>query len=159
MPPAYRQRDGNGLTHRWSGPRRRYNSLVVERRACAAAAAQRQYVSPMRKLTLIISVALCASLVANSLLLRRAARLDATIRWERAQAQREGEAQADVDYAAGQPCWYVVGDFGGVPPEKAGRRLVKSGCMTSEHRSTFAWAYNARIDERVNAAGVSATGR
>jgi hypothetical protein len=29
------------LTLRWSGPRRRYTSLAVERRACAAAAAQR----------------------------------------------------------------------------------------------------------------------
>ncbi len=33
------------ITRRWSGPRRRYTSLAVERRACAAAAAQRHYVS------------------------------------------------------------------------------------------------------------------
>src|SRR6478672_798392 len=30
-----------GITRRWSGPRRRYTSPAVERRACAAAAAQR----------------------------------------------------------------------------------------------------------------------
>src|SRR5688572_23828338 len=30
-----------GITRRWSGPRRRYTSLAVERPACAAAAAQR----------------------------------------------------------------------------------------------------------------------
>src|SRR5438094_2176230 len=34
------------ITRRWSGPRRRYTSLAVERRACAAAAAQRHYVRP-----------------------------------------------------------------------------------------------------------------
>jgi hypothetical protein len=32
------------ITRRWSGPRRRYTSLAAERRACAAAAAQRPYV-------------------------------------------------------------------------------------------------------------------
>ncbi len=32
------------ITRRWSGPRRRYTSLAVERRACAAAAAQRHFV-------------------------------------------------------------------------------------------------------------------
>ena len=35
---------GSGITRRWSGPRRRYTSLAVARRACAAAAAQRHYV-------------------------------------------------------------------------------------------------------------------
>src|SRR5687767_4099050 len=35
------------ITSRWSGPRRRYNSLTVARRACAAAAAQRHYVMPL----------------------------------------------------------------------------------------------------------------
>jgi hypothetical protein len=35
-----------GITRRWSGPRRRYTSVAVERRACAAAAAQRHYVMP-----------------------------------------------------------------------------------------------------------------
>src|SRR5436309_10242525 len=34
----------------WSGPRRRYTSLAVERRVCAAAAAQRPYVSLPRTL-------------------------------------------------------------------------------------------------------------
>jgi hypothetical protein len=33
-----------GITRRWNGPRRRYTSSAVERRACAAAAAQRHYV-------------------------------------------------------------------------------------------------------------------
>src|SRR4051794_12010139 len=33
------------MTRRWSGPRRRYPSLAVERRGCAAAAAQQYYVS------------------------------------------------------------------------------------------------------------------
>jgi hypothetical protein len=41
--PAWRHGRG-GITRRWSGPRRRYTSLAVERRACAAAAAQRPYV-------------------------------------------------------------------------------------------------------------------
>jgi hypothetical protein len=35
-----------GITRRWSGPRRWYNSPEVERRVCAAAAAQRHYVIP-----------------------------------------------------------------------------------------------------------------
>src|SRR4051794_33437482 len=39
------------ITRRWSGPRRRYTLLAVDRRACAAAAAQRHYV--MRLLTAI----------------------------------------------------------------------------------------------------------
>src|SRR4051812_2477355 len=34
----------DGITHRWSGPRRRYTALAAERRACAAAAAQRHSV-------------------------------------------------------------------------------------------------------------------
>ena len=33
------------IVFRWSGPRRRYTLLAVERRTCAAAAAQRHYVS------------------------------------------------------------------------------------------------------------------
>ena len=113
----------------------------------------------MRKLILIISAILCASLVANGVLLHRAARLRAASEWERTWAQREGEGQADADYAAAQPCWCVVGDFAGVPPEKAGRRVIKFGCLTSEYRSAFARAYNARMDERLNAAGISTTGR
>ena len=36
----------------WSGPRRRYTSLEVERRACAAAAAQRPFVMPRRVATM-----------------------------------------------------------------------------------------------------------
>ena len=32
------------ITRRWSGPRRRYTVLAVERRGCAAAATQRHYV-------------------------------------------------------------------------------------------------------------------
>jgi hypothetical protein len=39
-----------GLTRRWSGPRRRYTLLAVERRACAAAAAQRPYVMRQEQL-------------------------------------------------------------------------------------------------------------
>src|SRR4051812_32127676 len=41
---------GCPLTRRWSGPRRRYTSLAVERRACAAAAAQRWSVMPREDL-------------------------------------------------------------------------------------------------------------
>jgi hypothetical protein len=39
---------GSDITRRWSGPRRRYTSLPVGRRACAAAAAQRHYVMRLR---------------------------------------------------------------------------------------------------------------
>jgi hypothetical protein len=52
-----------GITRRGSGPRRRYGFLAVERRACAAAAAQRHYVIPVgRRLRTILAV--CGSAVA-----------------------------------------------------------------------------------------------
>src|SRR5947209_5506852 len=41
-----------GITRRWSGPRRRYTSHAVARRACAAAAAQRHAVSPHAESTM-----------------------------------------------------------------------------------------------------------
>src|SRR3982751_3791508 len=46
--PSRPRRNGCRITRRWSGPRRRYTALAVERRACAAAAAQRHYVRRQR---------------------------------------------------------------------------------------------------------------
>src|SRR5437868_6422117 len=52
-------RDGRRITRRWSGPRRGYTSLAAERRACAAAAAQRH--SVMRRAARYTSpLVLCA---------------------------------------------------------------------------------------------------
>src|SRR4051812_15170047 len=62
------------MTRRWSGPRRRYSSLAVERRACAAAAAQRH--SVMRHLEhpwylafglLFVAIAIFGALSGNAL--------------------------------------------------------------------------------------------
>ena len=50
------------ITRRWSGPRRRYSSLSVERRACAAAAAQRQFVM-QRQHALILLILLAPGCV------------------------------------------------------------------------------------------------
>ncbi len=53
---------GHRITSRWSGPQRRYDSLEAERRACAAAAAQRPYVMRRTLATLapMLSLLLCA---------------------------------------------------------------------------------------------------
>jgi len=48
---SFRGRAACDITRRWSGPRRQYTPFVVERRACAAAAAQRLYVRQMREET------------------------------------------------------------------------------------------------------------
>src|SRR6476660_6944510 len=53
------------ITRHWSGPRRRCSLLAVERRACAAAAAQRLYVMRRKLFNMLtaLSLALCAGML------------------------------------------------------------------------------------------------
>src|SRR4051794_33897800 len=62
---------GRGITRRWSGPRRRYNSLAAGRRACAAAAAQRHYVIPRMKIAITIIVVLVGVAVVAVIVAKR----------------------------------------------------------------------------------------
>ena len=105
----------------------------------------------------VLVLLLIGSVITNLTLVKQIVELERDIVWWQSEMVRIGKAQgvrqADSDFAAGHPAYYVTGQFFvgdlGTPPvlkERPGRVVVGLGCDVTHFDVAFVNSYNERME-------------
>ena len=105
-----------------------------------------------RLLIASLTIALCISLGVNALLISR---LPTLVRHNEmleaqlaAKGRASGTADAQRDFQARTPKWYVAGEIPGpIPSDKPGRTLDTVGCIVGPYELAYVEWYNKTMDD------------